>query len=297
MRYVTQIGRLAAVALPACLLMACSDMNVQRFEHQQVSGNDFNSNLARDYKAFTSFEAHEMYDWPDAVHFADKGMQVAGGNEVLPEDPANWDIKDPAKMAELQAARTRLMNVLNAGGRTKAPVDAAKAQQSFDCWVEEQEEAWQSAYIGACRDAFLASIAAAEGALNVTPPAQPRVEAVPQQPRQFLVFFAWDRSDLNGDARQVLDSIVAQLRNERYSGIRITGYADRSGPVPYNIRLSQRRADSVAAYLAGKGVQRSEITTVARGESDPLVPTADGVREPQNRRAAIVIQLTGAGTS
>ncbi len=292
MRYVSQIGRLAAVALPACLLMACSDMAVPQFEHEQVTGQNFNADLAREYKAFTDFEAHQMYDWPNAVHFAQKGMQVAQGEDVAPEDPAKWDIDDQAKLAELQAARERLMRDLNSDIKTRAPAELARAQQQYDCWVEEQSEEWQSAYINACKEGFLAAITAAEGRHVVVETPRP-----PAQPRQYLVFFAWDKSNLNADARRVLDSIVGQLRNEHYRGVRITGYADRSGPVPYNLRLSQRRANAVQAYLAGRGVPRSRINTVARGESDPLVPTADGVREPQNRRAAILIQLMGAGTS
>ncbi|GAV36929.1 outer membrane protein precursor [Roseomonas sp. TAS13] len=54
--------------------------------------------------------------------------------------------------------------------------------------------------------------------------------------------------------------------------------------------LSRRRADAVAAELVRQGIQRSEITVEAFGESRPLVPTADGVREPQNRRVEIVLR-------
>ncbi|WP_235536306.1 MULTISPECIES: OmpA family protein, partial [unclassified Sphingomonas] len=50
------------------------------------------------------------------------------------------------------------------------------------------------------------------------------------------------------------------------------------GSDQYNVGLSQRRADSVKAYLAGKGVPDSAIATEAFGESRPLVDTADGVR-------------------
>ncbi len=295
MRYVSQIGRIAAVALPACLLMACSDQAVPQFEHTAVTQPSFNGELARNYKAFTEFEANQMYDYSSAVHFAKKGMKVAQGEEVAPEDPAHWGIDDPTKLNELQSARARLMRDLQSDARTRAPAALAKAQEQYDCWVEEQSEEWQSAYIDACREGFLAAISQAEGT-HVVVQREQRVQR-PQQPRQYLVFFAWDKSNLNPDARRVLGSIVAQLRSEKYRGVRITGYADRSGSVPYNIRLSQRRANSVEAFLASQGVPRDRMTTVARGESDPLVPTADGVREPQNRRAAILIQLVGAGTS
>ncbi len=70
----------------------------------------------------------------------------------------------------------------------------------------------------------------------------------------------------------------------------MAGHADRSGSDAYNLRLSQRRADAVAAELVRQGVNRNDIGIQAFGESRPLVPTADGVREPQNRRVEIVLR-------
>ena len=71
--------------------------------------------------------------------------------------------------------------------------------------------------------------------------------------------------------------------------IEVAGHADRSGSPQYNQRLSQRRADNVAAELVRQGVSRGDIAVSAYGETRPLVPTADGVREPQNRRVEIVM--------
>ena len=67
----------------------------------------------------------------------------------------------------------------------------------------------------------------------------------------------------------------------------LAGHADRSGSDEYNVGLSQRRANNVRAYLAGRSVPDAAITSEAFGESRPLVDTADGVREPQNRRVEI----------
>jgi outer membrane protein OmpA-like peptidoglycan-associated protein len=61
------------------------------------------------------------------------------------------------------------------------------------------------------------------------------------------------------------------------------------------MRLSKRRAESVAARLEKDGVPSSEIAIVAKGKHDLLVPTKDGVREPQNRRVTIVYD--GGATS
>jgi outer membrane protein OmpA-like peptidoglycan-associated protein len=67
----------------------------------------------------------------------------------------------------------------------------------------------------------------------------------------------------------------------------LAGYADRSGSVPYNIGLSERRNASTTNYLTGKGIPATAITSKGFGEANPRVPTADGVRELQNRRVEI----------
>jgi OOP family OmpA-OmpF porin len=70
--------------------------------------------------------------------------------------------------------------------------------------------------------------------------------------------------------------------------IQVTGYADRSGSPGYNQRPSERRANSVANALTQMGVPRQQMAVSGRGENDNRVRTADGVREPQNRRVEIV---------
>ena len=69
-----------------------------------------------------------------------------------------------------------------------------------------------------------------------------------------------------------------------------TGHADRSGPTAYNQRLSERRAAAVKTALVREGVSEGTIQTAGRGENENLVPTADGVREPRNRRVEIVFR-------
>ena len=68
----------------------------------------------------------------------------------------------------------------------------------------------------------------------------------------------------------------------------MAAHADRSGPSAYNRRLSQRRAEAVAAELVRHGIRTEQIAFRAFGETRPLVPTRDGVRETQNRRVEIV---------
>ena len=70
----------------------------------------------------------------------------------------------------------------------------------------------------------------------------------------------------------------------------MTGHTDLSGSFDYNMGLSLRRADAVRDALIAGGVSPNQITTAGRGEAEPAVPTADGVREQANRRAEIIIQ-------
>jgi len=120
--------------------------------------------------------------------------------------------------------------------------------------------------------------------------AAPAVAPAPQIARTYLVFFDWDRADLTARAREIISEAASNARRVQTTRIEVAGHADRSGTPQYNQALSLRRANAVAAELVARGINRSEIDIQAFGESRPLVPTADGVREPQNRRVEIVLR-------
>ena len=107
--------------------------------------------------------------------------------------------------------------------------------------------------------------------------------------RTFLVFFDWSKADLTDRARQIIGEAAA-ARGQGVTRIEVNGFTDRSGPADYNMQLSVRRANAVAAELVRRGVPRNEIVTRGFGEENNLVPTADGVREPQNRRVEIILK-------
>ncbi|WP_425231088.1 OmpA family protein [Sphingomonas sp.] len=128
----------------------------------------------------------------------------------------------------------------------------------------------------------------------VTPPPPPPVDVTPPpppppvcSPGPFIVFFEWDKSDITPEAQSILDNAVTQYQTCGNAQVMLAGHADRSGAPAYNVGLSQRRADSVKAYLSQHGIADSVITTQAFGESRPRVDTADGVREVQNRRVEV----------
>jgi len=116
---------------------------------------------------------------------------------------------------------------------------------------------------------------------TVTPPATCPI------PGPFIVFFDWDRDEITPQAAGILDNAAEQYRATGNAQVVLAGHADRSGSDQYNVGLSQRRADNVRQYLAGRGIPEGVMRTEAFGESRPAVETADGVREPQNRRVEI----------
>jgi OOP family OmpA-OmpF porin len=108
--------------------------------------------------------------------------------------------------------------------------------------------------------------------------------------RTYLVFFDWSKADLTDRARQIIGEAASARSSTGVTRIEVNGFTDRSGPASYNMQLSIRRANAVAAELVRRGVPRNEIVTRGFGEENNLVPTADGVREPQNRRVEIILK-------
>ena len=111
--------------------------------------------------------------------------------------------------------------------------------------------------------------------------------AQPADGEPFRIFFDWAKPELTRDARATLDEAVAAYRQSPGSRIAIAGHADRSGPARYNDGASRRRAEAVKDWLLERGIPAGAITVSAHGESRPIVPTEDGVREAQNRRVEI----------
>ena len=147
-------------------------------------------------------------------------------------------------------------------------------------------------YFGAPEKKMEPTPAAAPAPMPAPAPAPaPQAAPAPQPARNYLVFFDFDRTDLKPDAMSVVRQAAQNFpRTQGVTRIEATGHADRAGSDPYNQRLSQSRAEAVRDELVRSGVPANQITISARGEKEPLVQTADGVREPQNRRVEIILR-------
>ncbi|MGH7084580.1 MAG: OmpA family protein, partial [Acetobacteraceae bacterium] len=143
-----------------------------------------------------------------------------------------------------------------------------------------------------------AAAAPAAAAAGSPAPAQAATPAVtpaattPAAPSVNLnVEFATDSATLTPSARQTLDALGEALSSQQLAAyrFRIEGHTDTVGSAPYNLALSQRRADAVAAYLERKfGIPSGRLETLGMGENGLLVPTPANTPEPKNRRVQVI---------
>jgi phospholipid transport system substrate-binding protein len=125
------------------------------------------------------------------------------------------------------------------------------------------------------------------GACNSRPqaPTASSPSSIVQAPA--VVFFDWDKSILSPRAMATISQAAAAYRASGGAVITSVGNTDTSGSTDYNLALSVRRADAVKLALIQNGVPAAAIETAGRGQTNLLVPTGDGIREPQNRRVEL----------
>ncbi len=278
----------SVVALSGCT-MYDTYSEVDALNEAQAVGSPFTQALAAEYKSFANNELEAMFDYPDALHFARKGLTAASGEAVMPEPVSDWNLSEN-HIKELGAARGRLVVAFDMGAREIAPATAALAQAKFDCWIEQQEENWKSEEALTCKKEYLDAIAELEGLVQQKPqPVEEVAEPAPMAPEEamYLVFFNWDSKTLSAGAKNVIDAVSAEVAKNTPEQIIISGHADTSGDETYNKRLAFKRANIVRDALVERGVSADLLVVESHGESSLLVETTDNVREPANRRVNI----------
>ena len=302
LRKMTMVAGIVALGgtLSGCTAFS-SFSEVEALNEAQAVGSPFTQALAAEYRTFANSELKDMFDYPDALHFARKGLAAASGDVVLPEPASDWNLSEQ-HLLELGAARGRLIVAYDLGAREVAPQLSARAQAKFDCWIEQQEEDWQDNDITGCKADFIEAMNQLEGSLAPPPPPVLAVEPPPApvspfevdaaapmvaENAMYLVFFNWDSHQLSSGALNVLDAVAQEVAQNPPTSISVIGHTDTSGSAAYNDRLANKRSNKVKAALIDRGVPEEMIITNARGESELLVATPDNVREPANRRVNI----------
>jgi OOP family OmpA-OmpF porin len=125
-----------------------------------------------------------------------------------------------------------------------------------------------------------------ETAAAYAPPPAQAPSPAPRVTHNYMVFFDFNRSDLTPQALAIVDQAANNATPAKATEITVTGHTDTVGSEAYNMRLSRRRAESVAAELEKEGITSSEIEIVAKGKHDLLVPTGDGDRDERGQNSS-----------
>jgi outer membrane protein OmpA-like peptidoglycan-associated protein len=247
----SKISALAAVLLT----VNCASYDIDRLEQTKREGYEFSRELANQYQALAHHE-DERWDENDASYFAVKGLQASAGQNVLPEDPRQWDVPEDM-LEELMHMRHRLLFSLEKSGRVIAPKEAAAAQVGFDCMIDRLSECPgcgdDNNNPAECREMFEKNLTAVEKAVEKASPT-------------FTVYFGEDQWKLTPDAMKMLQEVAKVAANMKKATIDVTGYADAKGGRKHNLVLTQKRAASVANELVRLGVDSRRLITVGAGE-------------------------------
>lgn len=114
--------------------------------------------------------------------------------------------------------------------------------------------------------------------------------AKPMRPSGYVLYFEAGGNVLTAESQAALETLRKEIAERPASEVLVIGHTDRVGGAEANDRLSLKRAELIRGVLVDSGVDAGKLEVVGRGERDPLVPTADEVDEPRNRRVEIDVR-------
>ncbi len=116
------------------------------------------------------------------------------------------------------------------------------------------------------------------------------LNALPSKPHSFLFYFEAGTSEISQASKEQSDEVIRILSLYAPASIEIIGHSDREGDAQKNYELALERAHVVESFLRDKKVDLDRVNVISHGENDPIVPTEDGVSEPQNRRVEVFVR-------
>lgn len=293
-RFQSPMMKKTAAIFGAVLLSGCAGMQLDNARKVEPGGSAFSTALYKEYMALSELEFLEG-DYTDSDTFALRAISAADNNPTTPEEMSARNLP-PANKGELATARRELVEALAATATEKASVNAAQAQASFECWMQEQEENFQPDDIARCRADYLASMNAVRSALAPAPAAAaPAPVPAPKAPQRmaatYTVNFDFDSDQITGKASQIIAEAGMAVDEMKAGTIILSGYTDRAGSEAYNMKLADRRAKAVLGALDIRSRMKIAGSTEIKvyGEKNNKKKTDDGVREAENRRVKIEI--------
>jgi OOP family OmpA-OmpF porin len=268
----TTFKNAALVAVVGLGLSACAGTYFDA-KDAAPSGDAYSQALYKEVMIIADFEAAQE-DWVDANYHASRALAVANGESLTLTPVANRSVA--GKFAkELGPAHDSLAGVLAGGAAAGKPGAAARAVAGYECWLEQAEEGHQLDHIAACKDQFNKAIAEL-----VQNPA-------PALSGPWTLYFPTGSSAIDFDGQKAINAATDAAATG--GSLIVQGHADAVGLEESNLALSKRRTQSVVVVLNLLGINSYDLTVGSVGESQPLVPTADGVPERENR--VVVMRL------
>ncbi len=109
-------------------------------------------------------------------------------------------------------------------------------------------------------------------------------------PEHFILYFEEGKAELTAESKDLVPKILQTIRERRSNDISVVGHADTKGSAEVNFRISKQRAEAVAKMLEAAGVDPADLDITSHGERNLLIPTADDVSEPRNRRVEVTVR-------
>jgi outer membrane protein OmpA-like peptidoglycan-associated protein len=116
------------------------------------------------------------------------------------------------------------------------------------------------------------------------------LQSLPSRPALFRLYFVSATDELTDASRAELRKVLDELKQRPIPDIAVIGHTDTVGELEANDVLSAQRAEKVKGFLVEIGIAADRIQVSGRGEREPIVPTADNVDEPRNRRVEISVR-------
>jgi outer membrane protein OmpA-like peptidoglycan-associated protein len=116
------------------------------------------------------------------------------------------------------------------------------------------------------------------------------IAALPPAPSRFVVHFETGSDRLDRESVRKIEQVFAELATRPAPEIVVVGHTDTTGSAAFNDRLSLQRAQTVRNELIRRGIDAATVSAAGRGQRELLIPTADDVAEPRNRRVEIFVR-------
>lgn len=277
---------------------SCAPIETQRIKLNElenlklslVSNKNYNSYLALEYLDFSK-RLYAIGKLDKSEYFAMKGIRAANYENIVPENPINWD-KSRGNLDELIAMQKRLEKVIIPHNLTHLPIQLAHLFYSYDCWVSEELNSGLADFEATtCKKVFYKLLSEIETYLeNLHKKDFPTTKLDEIKFEEVNIYFDHNSYRLTQDSVETIAELIKYLTslNDKFRVI-VVGKADRTGSKLYNKILSGKRVEVVKKLLTKNGLHQDLIQVESYGEFFPDIITDNGIQNQNNRAVVIYI--------